>query len=103
MQQTKRCRICGKRKLLDDFYLSRGRPRAECKKCTLERLKAWQHAHPDQRRIQNQRYYARHYCPHPRPKAGMGPVGDSCAPAPPPVQDAPPPEENAPRPAEPAA
>ncbi len=69
MQQSKRCRICGKRRPVQDFYLSRGKPRAECKKCTLERLKAWQHAHPEQRRVQNQRYYAKHYCPHPRVKS----------------------------------
>ena len=42
METLKTCSVCGLQKPLSDFYLDRGNPRGDCKKCNCSSRKEWQ-------------------------------------------------------------
>lgn len=44
---VKTCTRCGESKPIDEFYLSRGKPRSSCKSCTLKSNADWRSRNPD--------------------------------------------------------
>lgn len=61
----KKCKKCGLKKQVADFYSSRGKTRGECKKCTIkknvryqQKIEAWKHRWIDEDRAKS---YSRDY------------------------------------------
>lgn len=66
MSDSKICRKCRRDILIEDYYFVNGKPRSECKQCTITRnstyqkkVKAWRNREvdPDARRLYMRNYY----------------------------------------------